>query len=516
MTWTIDRRRLLQSGGALFAGLATAPRFAWAADGGTLKLRMASDFQVIDPYGIIGALDDVIPRCCQVTLKRIGDLREGHPLTLHAAEEMAWIAPDALSFRLREGLTWTNGFGAVTADDVKFSFERIAGSDSAWSYQFDMLDQVEVTGERSGIIRLTDAFAPFEIIALPYYGGHIVSRAAVEAAGGSYTTESPAECGPFLMDTWDQNQRVVLRANPDWTGPAPEFDRIEVYIVPDDQAALLAYEAQSYDFTRIATSSLRQVRDTPIENATLIEAPSTSYTWMTVNMNAAPLRDPRVREAIQHAFDADSILQGAYDGTVGRGAGVIAPTSPFARPSNIIATRDVARARELLAEAGAEGLTLTLHCLSDSNSLTIAQIIQATLGEAGITIEIMPVEDAVYWTLGDKESGDGYLDIELVLMSFAGGVEPTENLVWFLPDQIGVYNWSFFDDAEFEELFYKVQVEPDAEARRVMFNRMEDLMEMSGGFVFIAFEPYLALHDDDIAPMILPDGHPDPVRFRSV
>lgn len=516
MTWTTNRRHLLQSGGAMLAGLATAPRFAWAAEGGTLKLRMASDFQVIDPFSIIGALDDVIPRCCQVTLNRIGDMRAGNPLTLHGAETLEWIAPDAMAFTLREGLSWTNGFGAVTAEDVKYSFERIAGSDSAWSYQFDMLDHVEVTGERTGVIRLTDAFAPFPVIALPYYGGHIVSQAAVEGVGGFYTTESPAECGPFLMDAWEQNQRVTLRANPDWTGEASDFDRIEIYIVPDDQAALLAYEARSYSFTRFGTSALRQLRDTPVAGATLIEAPSTSYTWMTVNMNAAPLRDPRVREAIQHAFDADSVLQGAYDGAVGRGAGIIPPSSPYARPANIIATRDVARARELLAEAGAEGLTLTLHCLSDSNSLTTAQIIQATLAEAGITIEIMPVEDAVYWTLGDKESGDGYLDIELVLMSFAGGVEPTENLVWFLPDQIGVYNWSFFDDAEYEELFYKVQIEADPEARRVMFNRMEDLMELSGGFVFIAFEPYVAIHDDDIAPMILSDGHPDPARFRKL
>lgn len=516
MTWTTNRRKLLQGGGAMFAGLAAAPSFSWAAEGTTLKMRMASDFQVIDPYSIIGALDDVIPRCCQVTLKRIGDLREGNPLTLHAAEEMEWIAPDAISFQLREGLTWTNGFGAVTAKDVKFSFERIAGSDSAWSYQFDMLDQVEVTGDRSGIIRLTDAFAPFEIIALPYYGGHILSQAAVESVGGSYTTESPAECGPFLMDSWEQNQRVVMRANPDWPGETPDFDRIEVYIVPDDQAALLAYEARSYNFSRLATSSLRQVRENPVQGSTLIEAPSASYTWMTVNMNAAPLQDPRVREAIAHAFDADMVLQGAYDGAVGRGAGVIPPTSPFARESNLIATRDVERARELLAEAGAEGLTLTLNCLTDSTSLTTAQIIQASMAEAGITIEIMPVEDAVYWTLGDKYSGDGYLDIELVLMSFAGGVEPTENLVWFLPDQIGYYNWSHFDDTEFEELFYKVQVEQDPDERKAMFNRMEDLMELSGGFVFICFEPYVAIHDDDIAPMILSDGHPDPARFRKL
>jgi peptide/nickel transport system substrate-binding protein len=55
--------------------------------------------------------------------------------------------------------------------------------------------------------------------------------------------------------------------------------------------------------------------------------------------------------------------------------------------------------------------------------------------------------------------------------------------------------------------------EPDAEKRRTMFNRMEDLMEESGGFIFICFEPYLAIHDSALVPVILADGHPDPVAF---
>jgi len=208
------------------------------------------------------------------------------------------------------------------------------------------------------------------------------------------------------------------------------------------------------------------------------------------------------------------VLQGAYDGSVPRAAGVIQPSSQYARESNIIAERDVDKARELLAEAGAEGITLELIALPDSQSQIIAQIIQANLGEAGINIEIRPVDEASYWSEGDKTAGDGYKSIELVLMSFAGGIEPTENLVWFRPDQIGVYNWSFFDNPEFEQLYQNVQVEADPDERRRMFNRMEDLMEESGGFVFIAFEPYFAIHDAELAPVILADGHPDPTRFK--
>jgi peptide/nickel transport system substrate-binding protein len=45
---------------------------------------------------------------------------------------------------------------------------------------------------------------------------------------------------------------------------------------------------------------------------------------------------------------------------------------------------------------------------------------------------------------------------------------------------------------------------------------MEDMMEDSGGFIFICFEPFLAIHDDNLKPVILADGHPDPTQFTKI
>jgi len=306
---------------------------------------------------------------------------------------------------------------------------------------------------------------------------------------------------------------VTLKRNPDWPLEPPAFDTVEFYIIEDSAAARLAYEADAVDFTRVNVSAGRDFAANLPAGAALIETASTTYVWLTINMNAEPLRDIRVRQAIQYAYDGDMVLQGAYDGLTERATGVIQPDPLYSRPSNLIAGRDVEKARALLAEAGAEGVTLNLYCLTDSTTLATAQIIQASLAEAGINIEIQPTEEASYWALGDMESGEDYKSIELVLMAFAGGVDPTENLVWFRPDQIGVYNWSFFDSPEFEDLYQQSVAETDREKRAAMFHRMEDLMEESGGFIFICFEPYIAVHDDNIMPVILADGHPDPTRF---
>ena len=516
LRWSTDRRTLLKAGGTLFAGLAMKPHISWAAEGSTLKLRAVGDLQSLDPKGAVGELDDIIPRCTQVTLVRLGDMREGNETSNYAAETITWQDEKTIAFTLREGLSWNNGFGPVTSEDVKFSFERIAGTDSAWAYQFEKLDKVEVVDARTGLIRLKEPFKPFWYITLPYYGGHIVSKAAVEKAGGSYTTQIPAQCGPFLLDSWQQNQKVTLVANPDWKGEKPAFERIEYFIVTDDQAALLAYEAQAFDYTRVAMSASKQLKAALPKDSTLIEAQSTRYVWLTINMNAEPLKDLRVRQALQYAYDGEAVLQGSYDGLVGRSAGVVQPGTKFARAANKIAARDVEKAKALLAEAGVNNLSLTLHCLTDSVSQSTAQIIQSSMAEAGITINIQPTEDAAYWALGDKTQGDGYKSVELVLMNFAGGIDPTENLVWFRPDQIGIYNWSFFDSKDFEELYQKGLVEQDDAKRKEIFNRMEDLMEESGGFIFICFEPFLAIHRPSLKPVILADGHPDPVQFKKL
>ena len=85
--------------------------------------------------------------------------------------------------------------------------------------------------------------------------------------------------------------------------------------------------------------------------------------------------------------------------------------------------------------------------------------------------------------------------------------------MWFRPDQIGVYNWSGFNSPEFETLYQTLVSETDEAKRVAMAQKMEDLMEQSGGFVFICHEPLVLVHKSNLKPVIYPDGHPNPVLF---
>jgi peptide/nickel transport system substrate-binding protein len=516
MKWNTDRRSFLKMAGAFGAAAAVRPGFAWAAVGDTLRIRMEGDLQTLDPAFMIGGIEDVMMRCLYVSLNRLGDLRDGAPWMPWGAKKLEQRDDKSIAFTLIDGLKWSNGLGPVTAEDVRFSYERIADPAvaSPWAYQFEQLDHVEVVDQQSGIIHLKSPYAPIYVVSLPYYGGHIISKAGTEKAGGKFTTEPPATCGPYIFSDWQQKQKLTLTPNPDWPGPKPDFQKVEIYIVSDDQAAQLAYEADSFDYTKVAIAAASDVKANPPADTMVIEAQSTRYHWLTINMLSPRLQDSRVRQAVQYAVDVGQVLTGVYNDLTARSTGVVQPGTKYARKSNTIAAPDYEKAIALLSEAGVSDLTLTLSVMNDSVRMAVAQIIQASLEQAGIKVEIQPYDEAAYWGLGDKTQGDTYKDLDLVLMDFAGGVDPSENLVWFRPEQIGAYNWSGFDSPEFEEKYQQLVKETDEEKRVALANRMEDLMEESGGFVFLCHEPLVVVHRTGMQPLIYPDGHPNPVFFK--
>jgi peptide/nickel transport system substrate-binding protein len=309
-----DRRGFLQLSALLGAGVALPHRLSFAAEGDLLRIRSDSDITRLDPAFEIGNLEDITNRCVLVTLVRLSDMRKGNTISPWGAEKIEQTDPTSITFTLRSDLKWTGGFGPVTPEDVKYSFERIADpkNESPWKYQFEKLDKVEVKDERTGIIRLKEPYQPIWLASLPYYGGHIVCKVAVEKAGGKYTTEIPAQCGPYLLDRWEPKQKMSFKANPDWPGPKPDFGRVEVSIVEDDQAAQLAYEAKAFDYCRVSAAAAKGLKEKPLPETTLIEAQSTRYVWLTINIDNPKLKDPRVRKAIQYAFDGEQVIAGTY------------------------------------------------------------------------------------------------------------------------------------------------------------------------------------------------------------
>ncbi len=511
--WSPSRRQVLATGAAAGVLGAAMPRYSLAQDGRVLRIRSYSDLQTVDPAYLLAIPEEDVMMAIFAPLVGpvAGDDWAWKPV---AASRVEQVSDTEVEFELMEGLQFTDGYGPVTAEDVKFSIERFVDPEveSAYAAEWAALDRVEVTGERTGVIRLTEAFAPLFTSTLPTGRSCILSRQAVADSEGRLGIPPLGMSGPYVLTEWVPKQRTVLTRNPDWPGEPGGFEEIHIIPIEDPSTAERGFESGDIDHTWTAVSSLPRLKENPPEGATVIEKPSLAFVWMGMNQDVAPFDDPLVRRAVQHAIDREAVVDAAYFGAAQVSTGVVAPGLPGHR-DGVTYEYDPDRARELLAEAGVSDLSVTLDILNQSDRLTAAQVIQANLADVGIQVEIKQNDSGTFWTLGSEE-GEYYDDMQLFLQRFSSFPDPSFPVAWFTPEQIGKWNWERWDNAEYGELYEASLVEIDTEARAATIERMQDLMDESGSYVFLTHEVVGVLHGPGIEPALKPDGGPILAEFR--
>ncbi|MGQ9368286.1 ABC transporter substrate-binding protein [Azospirillum sp. ST 5-10] len=482
----LHRRQMLKALSAATLGAAgpslLGGRAAFAVEGRTLKIRNDGDIRNLDPATRGGWYDETVMFAIFSGLVRYkaGDEWGWQP---DAAESIDAADPLAIPFRLRPGMTWSNGFGAVTAEDVKYSYERFADPkvNAVYASDWAALDGVEVTGPQSGIIHLKKPFAPLFTSTLPHASGLIVCKAAVEKNGGTIGTDPLATSGPYRLSRWQPAERITLTRNPDWSGPQPYFDEIQLYPVADRTAAETAFDAGDLDVTQIAISSIEQRQG---GKADLTVKPALAYTWMGMNIENPKLADVRVRRAIQRAINVPEVIDATFGGAVQPAHGIIPPPLLGARDA-LLYPYDAGAAKALLAEAGVDGLRLKLEFGTDADLLVAAQVIQVQLAQVGITLDVRQMDDATLTAQQQDKEGGTWKEIELFFITFTTAPDPSWVTEWFKCDQVGVWNFQRTCDAAWDEANAKAAEEADPAKRAAMYVDLQNELEETGAYVFL-------------------------------
>lgn len=487
---------------------ATAP----AADSNILRIRNYSDILTLDPAHTKSKNEDIINECIQNKLicYKPGDEWGWQPM---AAEYVKQVDPTHIEFKLKPGIMFNNGFGEMTAEDVKYSFERIANPEtkSAYAEDWAILETVEIKDKYTGVLVLKKPFAPIWMTSLTGISGTILSKKAMASVNEQFTTNPPACSGPYILKEWKPKQVTIIVRNPEWKGPKPDFDEIHFFPIDDEKTAEIGFEAGDLDFTRISISSLEQYKANPPKGSVIKVKPTLYYSWMGINADNPVLKDIRIRKAVQMAVDIPSILEAAYFGQVEPATGIIPPGLLGHRAKPLVPLEgNPEGAKKLLAEAGyPDGIDLTLDCLNKNTYVTQAQVIQANLADAGIRLKINIHESGQFWVLGsEKEMKEKVKDIQLLTNRFSSQPDPYWYTMWFVSDQIGVWNWERFNSPEFDKLHAEAAVETDDAKRDAMYKRMQDLMEESGCYRFITHEAAPVIYRDTIVPAMTPEGIP--------
>ena len=504
----INRRRLLQGAAGATLASSVVPRRVRAQSSGPLRVRLPVDIANVDPayYGSRSETNIII-----ATQLRLIEYKatESWEWELQAAESIGHSDPTHIEFTLRDGLEWTGDFGEITTEDVKYSFERIIDPafDTAYKDELFPLDHVEIIDKRRGVLVLSEPSASIWSY-LPWWSASIICKKATEALPDQrWTVEPPACGGPYTIASWKPKQELVMVYNERYYGPKPEFEEVRFIPIDDDKTAELALLAGDLDFTEVSISSVPELQANPPQGASMMLRPNLGVRWMGMNTETPPLDDPRVRRAIQLSVDVDGLLEAAFFGAAPRATGVIPPGMIGYRDSNIYGERDVAKAKQLLAEAGhPDGVKVTLTVVNSTDMNALAQFIQANAAEAGIEVEINSLESGLFWVQGIESEGDHWKTLQLFIHNWGWAPDPSSATMWYTPDQIGNWNWERWNSPEFLELHRQGLVELDPAKRGEIYSQMMDLMEESGAYLFLTPGVNPLLYRDTIVPAVSPDG----------
>ena len=285
----------------------------------------------------------------------------------------------------------------MTAEAVKYSYTRAIDIGKSAAGQFAKVinkDSFEIVEEKTIKITLEKPFAPF-LKTLGTVFANIVNPKLAENHGDdlgeSYLADKEMGSGPYVLDSWDRGQKLVLKANEDYWGGAPTLKTVNIQIVNEPSTARLMLEKGEIDLiddTTLSPDVLKQMEGT--NGVEIVKSPGYQIDDIAINMEQEPLNNVKVRQALAHAVNYDSINNDILLGA-GKRIGGIIPEGMFGyNPDVKLYDFDLEKAKALLKEAGLEeGLELEF-LISENNEVrkNIAVMLQSDLKEIGIDLKI--------------------------------------------------------------------------------------------------------------------------------
>ncbi len=370
------------------------------------------------------------------------------------------ISEDGLdyTFHIRDDITFHDGT-PVTVDDVVFSIELYKDSEYQGS-QISMLSSVEATDDHTVVCHLDSPYAPFlEGILSP----NICSKSYYESDPDSFVT-NPIGCGPYKFVSRTTGSNIVLEANEDYYRGAPSIKNLSFEVIPDAATKAIALQTGEVSFAEIDSSVLTQLQANSA--ITISEVPTSSFCYVSMNLEKEPFDNVLVRQAVNYAIDRDNLVAVCYDGEAEVNSNICAKDRNGYSEDQFQYTYDPEKAKELLEEAGITTPYDLGEILVAEKYSNLATVIQNDLKAVGLEVTIAVKEFNSY--IGDLTSGN-YM-ITALNMTLEGDTQSLE--MAFTTDYIGTANNARYSDAEMDELFNQTRTETDEAKRLELFNQI--------------------------------------------
>ncbi|MGM1018465.1 MAG: ABC transporter substrate-binding protein [Actinomycetota bacterium] len=393
------------------------------------------------------------------------------------------------TFTLEDGRTFSDG-SPIEAADVVFSLQRIQGmTDAKPNFLLAGVTIEELDAQTVRFTTETPLLQLPAILANPALG--IVNSEVVTENGGttdgddtaqSFLDGESAGSGPFVLDTLDLTSQIVLTSNDEYNGDeASEYSRVVIRNVTESATQLANLRGGD---TMVAMDLNGDQVTNLGDDVSVDSVPSGQTIFLLLNQSsdvADDLANVKIAEAIRYALDYDLLLELAGTGAV-QATGVIPPGFEGALSEGI--TQDLDAAEAALEESGYDGETLTLQFPNDYpvggvDFTSVAERVQAQLGEVGIEVELAPAPFATEldaYVNGTESFG---------LWFWGPDYADSANFLPFGPGlKVGLRaGWTEEANADIAELAAEAASATDPDARTAAFTEFAEAMQAEGPFV---------------------------------
>ncbi len=351
----------------------------------TLQLAVGHEIRSLDPANIHNLMWDAILMHC--VFQGLVKFREGSwELVPELAESWETSADGrTVIFYLRRGVQFHNGYGEFSAQDVKFSFERMATAEvlsrqPAW----ESLEEVVVLSRYVVKLVFRRPCPHLFTSILPFSVGLIVSRRAMEQMGASQFSTKPVGTGPYAVTAFQPRNYMEMQAFPQFRGLRPQISRLIFRL--DAHAFNFPYHFQKsrLDLAVLPNVNPEVIRDAP---GLLVERRlARQVWWLGMMMDKPPFDRPAARQAVRLALDRKRIAAAGLQGTAPLDTLIpVGVPGHWAEAPRFPYTPD--QARRLMADAGVKpGQKISLAANSSEIDLAALEIIRANLADIGFSV----------------------------------------------------------------------------------------------------------------------------------
>lgn len=403
------------------------------------------------------------------------------------------VTPDGTryTFHLRRGVTFTDGT-PLNASTVVSSWQR-ALDPATKGGRAEPLQPIRgardfAAGKAKTVIGLSAPDDSTVVVQLEEPLGIFPKLLAMPVAAivpPNMRADKPVGTGPWRLVEWKHDDYLLFARNEGHWGGAPKGDSLRARIIAEPSTAVAEFESGGVDVLRVPEGETQQWESDESKRGMLMSVPALQLVYVGINVTRGPLKDARVRQALNLAIDRNLLLKRLVAGRGRLAAGVIPPSLAGADTNRTPYPFDVARAKQLLSDAGyPNGIDVELWVGSNPVYGRMAETMQAYLTQAGVRTKIVQRESAA----AREAARNGQTD--MILKDWYADYPDAENFLYPLLHSAnkGVGgNVSFFQHAEFDRIVTAARREPDEEKRNLLYRQADSIAFAEAPMIFLHF-----------------------------